>query len=242
MTQLVERSAAVSKLHAHITPGEYSWIGTSSGVRGLNLNYTVTQEECAAELYIDRGKDSEVRTLPIFLQLEANKADIEKVFGGPLSWERLDGKRACRIRFIQVGRRLSLARREVAGDSEQHHPGDEPFGTGITALSEDAKTEFITLERWRTAQKFRAQSVQALLLECRIAVPLTVYLWRWKTCTSFPGTKPEDNSAPNLIVLCANCHTRADAEKWPKSTLRNTSRFRARLQLMPCRSCLPNRK
>jgi hypothetical protein len=27
-TQLVERSAKVSKLHAHITPGEYSWIGT----------------------------------------------------------------------------------------------------------------------------------------------------------------------------------------------------------------------
>jgi hypothetical protein len=25
-TQLVERSAAISKLHAHITPGEYSWI------------------------------------------------------------------------------------------------------------------------------------------------------------------------------------------------------------------------
>jgi hypothetical protein len=32
-TQLIERSAKVSKLHAHITPGEYSWIGTSSGIR-----------------------------------------------------------------------------------------------------------------------------------------------------------------------------------------------------------------
>ena len=47
-TQLVERSAKVSRLHAHITPGEYSWIGTSSGVRGLNLNYVVTQDECGA--------------------------------------------------------------------------------------------------------------------------------------------------------------------------------------------------
>ena len=34
-TQLIERSAKISKLHAHITPGEYSWIGTSSGVRDL---------------------------------------------------------------------------------------------------------------------------------------------------------------------------------------------------------------
>jgi len=101
-TQLVERSTKVSKLHAHITPGEYSWLGTSSGIRGLNLNYNVTQDESAAELYIDRGKDSQEENKAIFDQLQANQAAIEKTFGGPLSWERLEGKRACRIRFIQT--------------------------------------------------------------------------------------------------------------------------------------------
>ena len=44
-TSLIERSAKVTKLHAHITPGEYSWIGASSGIRGLNFNYTVIQDE-----------------------------------------------------------------------------------------------------------------------------------------------------------------------------------------------------
>lgn len=102
-TRLVERSAAISKLHAHITPEEYSWIGTSSGVRGLNFNYVVTQEECAAELYVDRGKDSDDENENIFDQLYASKDQIEKDFGGPLSWERLAGKRACRIRFTQTG-------------------------------------------------------------------------------------------------------------------------------------------
>ena len=102
-TQLIERSEQVNKLHAHITPGEYSWIGTSSGTRGLNLNYTVTQDECAAELYIDRGKDAEGENKNIFDQLNAHNAEIEKTFGGPLSWERLDGKRACRIRYTQEG-------------------------------------------------------------------------------------------------------------------------------------------
>lgn len=101
--QLIERSAKVSKLHAHITPGEYSWIGTSSGIRGLNLNYVVTQDECAAELYIDRGKDSEQENKAIFDQLHADRATVEKAFGGPLSWERLEGKRACRVRFTQLG-------------------------------------------------------------------------------------------------------------------------------------------
>jgi len=102
-TTLIERSAKVNKLHAHITPGEYSWIGASSGIRGLNLNYVVTQDECAAELYIDRGKDAEEENKAIFDQLFDHKAEIDTAFGKPLSWERLEGKRACRIRHTQTG-------------------------------------------------------------------------------------------------------------------------------------------
>lgn len=98
---LVERPEA--KLHAHITPGFYSWIGTSSGVRGLNLNYTVTQDMCGAELYIDRGKNSEEENKAIFDQLFAHQEEIEQAFGGALSWERLDIKRASRIRINLPG-------------------------------------------------------------------------------------------------------------------------------------------
>jgi hypothetical protein len=100
---LIERSAKVNKLHAHITPGEYSYIGTSSGIRGLNLLYVVTQDDCSAELYIDRGKDADAENKDIFDQLFSHKAEIELAFGKPLTWERLEGKRACRIRHIQPG-------------------------------------------------------------------------------------------------------------------------------------------
>lgn len=102
-TQLVDRAAKVSKLHAHLTPGEHSYLGTSSGIRGLNLTYVVTQDESSAELYIDRGKDSEEENKAIFDKLQANQAEVEKAFGGPLSWERLEGRRACRIRFTDTG-------------------------------------------------------------------------------------------------------------------------------------------
>jgi hypothetical protein len=102
-TQLVERSVKITRLHAHITPGEYSWIGTSSGIRGLNFNYLVTQDECAAELYIDRGKGAEEENKAIFDQLFAHKDEIDQAFGEALSWERLEGKRACRIRHTQSG-------------------------------------------------------------------------------------------------------------------------------------------
>jgi hypothetical protein len=102
-TTLIERSALVNKLHAHITAGEYSWIGASSGIRGLGLNYVVTQDDCAAELYIDRGKDAEEENKAVFDQLFAHKAEIDAAFGEELSWERLEGKRACRIRHTQTG-------------------------------------------------------------------------------------------------------------------------------------------
>jgi hypothetical protein len=102
-TQLVERAGKFTKLHAHISPGEYTWIGTSSGIRGLNLNYVVTQDECAAELYIDRGKDAQAENEAIFDQLHSHKLAVEQAFGGALSWQRLDGKRACRIRHTHTG-------------------------------------------------------------------------------------------------------------------------------------------
>jgi hypothetical protein len=102
-TQLIERSIKFTKLHAHITPGEYTWIGTSSGMRGLNLNYVVTQDDCSVELYIDRGKDAQAENESIFDQLAAHQAQIEQTFGSVLSWQRLDGKRACRIRFTLAG-------------------------------------------------------------------------------------------------------------------------------------------
>lgn len=35
-----------------------------------------------------------------------------------------------------------------------------------------------------------------------------------------PWCETQDHSASNLIVLCANCHTRSHAEKWPESMLR----------------------
>lgn len=100
-SQLVDRPDA--KLHAHITPGSHSWIGVSSGIRGLNLNYVVLQDECAAELYIDRGKDSDEENKLIYDQLFAAHDEINKAVSRKLSWERLDGRRASRVRISLRG-------------------------------------------------------------------------------------------------------------------------------------------
>jgi hypothetical protein len=84
--------------HANIKPGAHHWLGASSGIRGLSLNYVIVQEYGIAELYIDRGDAGENKR--IFDQLHARKDEIEKAFGGTLSWERLDTKRACRIKHV----------------------------------------------------------------------------------------------------------------------------------------------
>ena len=97
--KLLDYSILMTKLHANISPSQYSWIGTGAGIRGLAYNYVVTQHESSVELYIDRGKDSDQENLSIFKQLESSKAEIEKQFGGPLEWQELEGRRACRIRF-----------------------------------------------------------------------------------------------------------------------------------------------
>lgn len=84
--------------HANIKPGPYHWLGASSGIRGLGLNYVIVQEYGIAELYIDRGDAEENKR--IFDQLHARKDEIEVAFGEALSWERLDTKRACRIKHL----------------------------------------------------------------------------------------------------------------------------------------------
>ncbi len=66
-----------------------------------SVNYVINQEDGAAELYIDRGNEQENKG--IFDKLYAQRESVEKAFGEKLSWERLDAKRACRIKFIVLG-------------------------------------------------------------------------------------------------------------------------------------------
>ncbi|MDA1190271.1 MAG: DUF4268 domain-containing protein [Candidatus Poribacteria bacterium] len=96
-TGLLEDAKNKTRLHENISPGDYSWISASAGIRGLGYNYSVTQHGSAVELYIDRGKESGEENTRIFETLEAQKITVESEFGEELEWERLEGRRACRI-------------------------------------------------------------------------------------------------------------------------------------------------
>ena len=94
---LLARAAAKTPLHANISPSESSWVGTSSGMRGMAFNYVTGQHESRVELYIDRGAEEADANKRIFDLLHNHKEQIESSFGGELSWQRLDAKQSCRI-------------------------------------------------------------------------------------------------------------------------------------------------
>jgi Domain of unknown function (DUF4268) len=100
-TEVLRVFAAKSSLFQNISPGTKDWIGTASGLPGVSFNFAAGRSYGRAELYIDRGEKKMNEF--IFDQLYGRKASIETAFGGELTWERLDDKRACRIKSETPG-------------------------------------------------------------------------------------------------------------------------------------------
>jgi hypothetical protein len=94
-------NATPSRLYQNISPSKESWISAGSGVRGLGFNFAATADYCRAELYIDRGNKEENES--IFDRLFADKQAIEAELGHEIEWERLDAKRACRLKWQREG-------------------------------------------------------------------------------------------------------------------------------------------
>jgi len=88
--------------HAGRKPGKYHWIGGASGIRGLGWTYVIGPDSGTVELYIDRGIAEENKA--IFDTLVVHRERCEEKFGAPLLWDRLDHRRACRIKYeVDVG-------------------------------------------------------------------------------------------------------------------------------------------
>jgi hypothetical protein len=97
-TQLLERAKKTTRLFTTISANDQGWISTGAGMSGLQFTFVILKHECGVELYMDRGKDSGVENKTMFDSLEKSKREIEEAYGGKLEWQRLDEKRACRIR------------------------------------------------------------------------------------------------------------------------------------------------
>ena len=102
-TQLIERAQKKTSLHANTSPNISNCIRASTGNGEFYFRYLIQRHTSDIELYIDRGRDADRENEKIFDTLEKAKDEIEKAFGEPLEWRRLEGQRSCRI-----GKQLSL--------------------------------------------------------------------------------------------------------------------------------------
>ncbi len=100
-SKLIPVMQGKSSLYDNISPGVAGWIGAGSGMRSVGYNFSVSKSYSRAEIYIDRG-DYEGNKW-IFDKLLTQKDEIETVYGSQLVWERLDKKRACRIKVETEG-------------------------------------------------------------------------------------------------------------------------------------------
>ena len=96
-TQLLERAKERTPLHANTSPNQNNYVMTGAGKRGLSFLYIIQQHTSDIDLYIDRGRETDDENAEIFNTLEEAKEQIEEAFGESLKWQRLEGKRACRI-------------------------------------------------------------------------------------------------------------------------------------------------
>ena len=79
-----------------------SWYSFASGFSGVTYGANFTQEEKArGELYIDRGDKDQNETL--FDALRENQEAIESALQESLEWQRMEGRKACRIAVTRPG-------------------------------------------------------------------------------------------------------------------------------------------
>jgi len=97
--KLLDYAKTKTKLHSSRSASISNTISSRAGKSGLSYCYVITKNDASVELYIDRGKDSEKENEKIFNALARKSKSIDRAFGNPLDWQRLEGKRACRIKF-----------------------------------------------------------------------------------------------------------------------------------------------
>ena len=99
-TRLLKELNSKSSLFQNISPSIYNWIGAGSGISGVGYNFSISKKYVRVELYIDKGEqDLNERIFDILFK---QKGVIENIFGHGLEWERLEDKRACRIKYEKI--------------------------------------------------------------------------------------------------------------------------------------------
>lgn len=86
-----------SDLFVNISPSTSNSIGTGNGITGGSYSFVVSRDHARVEVYFSGVEQIENEF--VFDELNKNKEKIEELFGEELIWERLDGRKATRIKY-----------------------------------------------------------------------------------------------------------------------------------------------
>ncbi len=87
------------RLYDNISPGKDHWLSAGSGLSACPYCLIFGKKEIRVQVDFVRSNRDENKA--IFDTLERQKAAIEQAFGAPLTWLRLDEKKASRIQFAK---------------------------------------------------------------------------------------------------------------------------------------------
>ena len=93
--ELLPKFNSKTNLFANVNPSKDNWIAAGLGVSGVGLKFVISKNYARTEVYMSRSSTEENKF--IFDQLFLQKDEIEKQTG-TLEWERLNEKKACRIK------------------------------------------------------------------------------------------------------------------------------------------------
>ncbi|HJH25826.1 MAG TPA: DUF4268 domain-containing protein [Methanophagales archaeon] len=99
-TKLLEKTKSKTNLHSNVSPSKDSCITAGAGKSGMGWAYSITMNKATVELFIDRGPDKKDETDKIYGEILNDREKIEKKFGEPLIWDKVEGRRVCMIKSI----------------------------------------------------------------------------------------------------------------------------------------------
>jgi hypothetical protein len=95
-TKFIKEMNKKSHSFQNISPSKDNWLGSGSGVSGVGFNVVISNYYARTEVYMSRSVKEENNL--IFDELFKQKDTLETKFGKEFEWERLDEKKAARIK------------------------------------------------------------------------------------------------------------------------------------------------
>ena len=98
---MIKKANDTFDLYRNVSPGKENWISGGTGISGASFNFVIARSHTRVEVYISRSNKDENKF--IFDELKKLQNQIEDNFGSKLIWQRLDDKKASRIKYELSG-------------------------------------------------------------------------------------------------------------------------------------------